>query len=129
MKKLIGAIVLSGILLGSCEKINDACKSEKHAAAIVFDFPDSIQTQHTYELEVHYVLDNSCGEFEGYDVTSNGNSFEVKLKTKYEGCNCSPEFIEGEEDYDIRIDLPGIYEFKFWLADNDFDAYTLKVFE
>ena len=128
MKKLILILTL-GIVISSCEKIEDACSSEKPASAIIFGFPDSIEVSETYGLKVQYVLDNNCGSFDNFDIDLSDQSYEVKLMTKYEGCNCNMEFEEDSVEFAVRVDSPGIYEFKFWLSDVDFDTYSLKVYD
>lgn len=129
MKKLIFILGVVGALTMACEKIEEGCAQEKPASALVFDFPDSIKIYESHPIKVRYVLDNNCGDFKDFEVSANGNDYEVKLMTKYEGCQCEPEFIEGETEYEIRIDFPGTYKFKFWLSNNDYDTYSLTVFE
>ena len=128
MKKLLYILTIA-VVFTSCEEIEDACASEKPASAIIFEFPDSIEASETYELNVQYVLDNNCGSFDKFDIVAFDHAYEVKLMTKYEGCNCNMEFQEESVDFDVRVDEPGVYEFKFWLADNDFDTYSLKVYD
>ena len=129
MKKLIFSILALAFFSVSCEKIEDACESEKNSSALVFDFPDSIQVDTSETIEINYVLDNGCGSFEELEVeNSDFYSYEIKVKTKYQGCNCTANFVEGKVDFVINMSHPGIYEFKFWVADGDYDTYSLKVY-
>ena len=114
----------------SCEIVNpDPCSEERETAAIISYFPDSIKVGNTHTLEVAYIKESNCGEFERFDVAATDKTFEVKLITKYEGCNCNPELAEASAFFDIDLDFPGVYEFRFWQADGDYDIRTVTIFE
>jgi hypothetical protein len=130
MKKLTVAILtLVVLIVTSCDDTTAPCIEEKPTASIIKNFPDSINVVNTHKLKVSYILENSCGKFDRFDVISTDKSYEVQMITKYEGCNCSLEFSEEETEFEINLDFPGVYEFKFWQADNDFDIRTVTIFE
>lgn len=130
MKKAIIAIVCLMGILSSCEiDGTKPCSEERTTAALVSEFPDSLKVGTIFTLDVKYVLENSCGQFDRFDVALTDNSFEVELITKYEGCSCDLEFTEEMVSYDIDIDFPGVYEYKFWQAEGDFDSRSIVIFE
>ena len=102
---------------------------EKYASAIVFDFPDSLHTGTTHELKIQYIIENSCGSFVEFEDTVIGDVTEVKIKTLYEGCNCTLEFVEEERFYPIKQDSAGSYVYKFWVSETEFDTYWLEVYQ
>ncbi|MBD3638138.1 MAG: hypothetical protein HUJ25_12370 [Crocinitomicaceae bacterium] len=130
MKKTYTVILALCVLIISACEIDGSkpCIEEKPAAAILSDFPDSLKAGDTYDLEIKFVLENSCGEFERFDVSNDEMSFDVKLMTKYEGCNCNLEFTEEVTTYKIDLDFPGVYEFNFWQSDQDFDTRTVHIY-
>lgn len=131
MKRKV-TIVLSVLvlLIASCEMDGTTpCIEERNAAAIISNFPDSIKVGNTHLLDVTYLLESDCGKFERFDVSATGKSFEVRLITKYTGCNCKALLIETKTTFDINLDFPGIYEYRFWQADGDYDTRTVTIFE
>lgn len=125
------------IILGICLFAFAACQEDgakpcsetKPAAAIINDFPDSLKVGVSVEINIQYVLENSCGNFDRFDITSSNKNFEVKLITKYEGCNCNLEFKEADRNFEIQVDFPGVYTYNFWQADGDFDVRSIKIYE
>src|SRR5688500_6210250 len=110
----------------SCDKV-EACKEDKYAAAVVYDFTDRLLVGTTHDLKIHYIIENSCGsfvEFEDTLIYAADTITQVKIKTLYEGCNCTLEFKEEEQFYPLVQNTPGTYHYKFWLSDTDFDSYT-----
>ena len=131
MRKIKAIVFLLMILaLGSCELNGTSpCDEERSTAAIIAEFPDSIKVGNTHHLDITYLLESECGEFERFDITAIGKSFKVEMITKYKGCNCTPELSEAHAFFDINIDYPGIYEYKFWQAEGDYDIRTVTIFE
>lgn len=117
------------VLVAGCDKVDDACKEEKYASAVVFDFPDSLHAGATHDLKIQYIIENSCGTFVEFEDTVIGDVTEVKIKTLYEGCNCTLEFVQEERFYPIRQDSVGSYQYKFWINETDFDTYWLEVYQ
>jgi len=122
---IIGIVFIS---LG-CDKIDEKCVEEKFASAIVYEFPDSLYLSATHQLKIEYVIENSCGSFVEFEDTIVDNNTEVKIKTLYEGCNCTLEFLQEEKFYPLHQDSVGKYHYKFWMSETEFDEYTLTVFE
>ncbi len=127
MKKLIITIVCLAAIAMSCKKGNTVCEETVKTATLVIDFPDSVQANEQFRLDVKYILDNSCGKFDSYDVNQVDNITQITMYAKYEGCNCNLQFVEGEGQFDIMIGQQGLYEYQFWIAENEWDTYSLKV--
>jgi len=117
------------VFIAACDKVDDVCKEEKYASAIVFDFPDSLHTGAKHELKIQYIIENSCGSFVEFEDTTINHVTEIKIKTLYEGCNCSLEFAEEEKFYPLKQDSAGSYQYKFWINETDFDIYWLEVYQ
>jgi hypothetical protein len=130
IKYLFSIGLFAAILLTSCETEGTSpCTEERGASAIISLFPDSVQVGANHPINIQYITESSCGEFERFDVVQSDKSFEVKMITKYTGCSCKIELVEHQRDYTIDIAFPGTYEFRFWLASGDFDVRTVTVFE
>src|SRR5688500_8059077 len=99
MKRLITCFVLSMFVAVACDKVDDSCKEDKYAAAVVYDFPDSLHVGATHELKIQYIIENSCGNFVEFEESVSNTTTAVKIKTLYEGCNCTLEFKEEEKFY------------------------------
>ena len=129
MRKLSFIPVVFIFFATACDKVEEGCKEEKYASAVVYDFPDSLQTGVTHDLKIEYILENSCGSFDEFEVAQVDDYTFVKLKTLYEGCNCTLEFTEAEEFFLISFSDTGTYKFKFWISDTDYDSYSLIIYE
>ena len=129
MKKLSILIGLMLVVASGCDKVNSPCHEDDKTAALITDFPDSLAINEKYDLAVKFVLENSCGEFDSFDVAENGNTSDITVKTHYEGCNCDLELIERTNTYTIQKGAPGVYQFRFWVAENDWDTYSLTVYQ
>jgi hypothetical protein len=131
MKKLGLAILLLTIVsLSACEDATTKpCSEERTASAIISDFPDSIKVGVVEHVAIKFILENSCGDFDRFELTNTDEVYKVCLITTYEGCNCTQEFSEESVEFDIDIDFPGSYEFKFWVAEEEYESYGITVFE
>jgi hypothetical protein len=105
------------------------CTETKSASAILGEFPDTLKVGTKYDLAISYVLESSCGEFDYFDVNYSQKTYNIKLMTKYEGCSCKIALEEKTINYEIDVDFPGTYEFRFWLADGDYESRLLSVVE
>ncbi|MEX1003264.1 MAG: hypothetical protein WDZ35_14185 [Crocinitomicaceae bacterium] len=130
MRQFVGYIFLVVVLFHSCQKDGTKpCTEEEKTAAILTAFPDSLKAGEAYDVNIKYVLDNSCGSFDRFEINSTEKSFDVKLIAEYEGCNCNIEFSEHQVEFTIDVDYPGVYEYRFWQADNDWDIRSITIYE
>lgn len=120
-------IVVGAFLMFSCEPIDD-CTEEEFASSIIYNFPDSLAAGTSYDLSIHYIIENSCGSFVEFTDSVFGNTTQVKAKLIYEGCNCSLQFQEDSSTYHIAHDSAGIYTYKFLVGTSDYDSYMLTVY-
>lgn len=127
--KIWTIIFLVTLVAVACDQIDDACDEEKYGSALVDDFPDSIQAGVMHELEVKYIIENSCGEFVEFETTESSTFTEVKVKLMYKGCSCNLQFTEDSSYYALLHDTAGVYMYKFFLSDGTYDTYQLNVFE
>lgn len=106
------------------------CFEEKPASSLLVNFPDSVKAGTTELVEVQYILESSCGEFDRFEISIlDSNSFDIQLITSYTGCSCNLELIEKSTQFEVLVDYPGVYDFRFWLANGDIDVRTIKVFD
>ena len=131
MKRTVVAILfLTMLIVTSCEiDGTPPCSEEVPTTALVKEFPDSLKVGVTYKVDIAYIINNNCGQFERFDVTANQKAFSVQLITKYEGCNCNIEMSEQHIEFDINLDFPGLYQYNFWQADGDYDTRTVTIYE
>lgn len=130
MRHFTLAILSFAFLVQSCQNEGTKpCTETKSASAILGEFPDTLKVGTKYNLGISYVIENSCGQFDHFDVNYSEKTYNIKLITKYEGCSCKIELEEKTIDYEIDVDFPGSYEFRFWLADGDYDSRLLSVVE
>lgn len=130
MKPFWSLVVFIGLFfLVSCKDLNNVCSEEKYSSAIVYDFPDSLKAGTEHELKVEYILENSCGSFLEFEEKQISDTTEVKIKLKYEGCSCNLQFEQKVGYYSLQQDSAGIYKYRFWVGDGEYDSFFLKVYE
>lgn len=113
--------------LASCDEVGDMCTETKDGSALVSYFPDSLIAGESEEIYLNYIIENSCGDFDKIEETQIDSIVDVRLKVKYEGCNCNLEFVEDSVLYNIKQDSTGIYEYRFYLGETDYESYFLEV--
>lgn len=111
----------------SCEEAN-VCLNDDAASSIIYEFPDSIPAAYSHDLMIHFVIENSCGSFLEFDDTAYGNVVEITTMLRYEGCNCTLEFVEDSMSYQIMHDTAGTFLYKFSIGETDFDTHSLIVY-
>jgi len=129
MKKLIYIAGIIAFIVVSCDKANPVCSETIKTSSLAIDFPDSVKAGENFQLDVKYILENSCGEFDSFEVSQVDNATQIILYAKYDGCNCTLEFQERKGTFDIMVGQPGFYEYQFWVAENEWDTYILKVYQ
>ncbi len=130
MKKEFLIVILVGIfvVLG-CKKPEDSCDEEKLAASFVLDYPDTVLVGSPFNLNVGYVVENSCGDFGRFDGEIVGSTIDARLITYYTGCNCVNEFEEKTASYPIIFEEPDTYELRFWISENEYESYLIVAVE
>lgn len=122
---LIIAGFASLVFAFGCNKPKEDCEEDKLTAAFVLDYPDTVAVGAAFNLDIGYVVENSCGDFGSFEAERYDNTLEVKLKTKYTGCSCIDEFVEKEVSYPVIFEEAATYELKFWVAENEYQTYIV----
>lgn len=112
----------------ACNKSSPVCTETIKTASLAIDFPDSVKANEVFALEVKYILENSCGSFDSFEVIQENNITQIILYANYEGCNCTLEFEERKGMFEIMVGQTGYYEYQFWVDENEWDTYALKVY-
>lgn len=78
-------------------------------------------------LTVSYQVDNSCGAFERFSETVNGNSKTINIEARYTGSDCGNTVITKTQPYNVTIIQAGTYNFKFRKSDTEFIMHTIII--
>lgn len=78
-------------------------------------------------LSVTYAVDNSCGQFNKYVETLNGNTKTIEVEAKYVGTNCGTTPATKTEPYKFIVNQAGTYVFKFKKSATEFITQTVVV--
>jgi len=125
---LIAGLVVVFSIVG-CNKPDDNCDEEKLTAAFVLDYPDTVLVGAPFNLNVGYVVENSCGDFGRFEVEIDGSTLNARLITYYTGCNCVNEFQEKSTNYPVIFEAPDTYELRFWISENEYESYVVVAVE
>lgn len=78
-------------------------------------------------LTVTYAVDNSCGQFNKYVQTVNGNTKTIEVEAKYVGTDCGTTPATKTEPYKFKVIQAGTYVFKFKKSATEFITQTVVV--
>jgi len=129
-KKIFSLILFAFIIIGCSKEDNQAnnCLNYKHA--FITDVKTEILTvKKNYDLpiELTYILENSCGSFYAFDVERNDKIYDIKINTKYEGCNCKESVGSANTIYYFRAVESGFYLLKFYTSVTEFTSIIINV--
>jgi len=79
----------------------------------------------TYKVD--FPISNGCGKFNKFEETINGNTINIKVIAKYEGCICTQDYSIKSANYVFTTAAPGTYTLKFQKADGTFFTETVVI--
>ena len=131
MKKYIiisaGIVTVFMFFSGCDKKSGDKCLLYTTAQVRKVEGSNTTLINQEIDLTVSYYLNNSCGQFEGLEATSTGNSTTISLKAKYEGCACADVLLGGQIIYKFKAEQVGIYYLKFLQPTKTYFTDTITV--
>lgn len=78
-------------------------------------------------LNVTYVVDNTCGSFNKYVESTNGNTKTIEVEVKYTGSNCGTTPSTKTQPYKFKVTQAGTYVFKFKKSATEFVTQSVVI--
>lgn len=123
MKRIFPFIaLLFFVLVTSCsEDENTNCSATKIARIDSVNAPETAIVNQPVEIEVTYVLSNSCGHFSRFVVSGSEKTRTVSVEARYEGCACLQVLMRETKTYEFTPSETGTYNLEFQnTPDNSF---------
>ncbi len=128
MKYYIFTVIVFAALIGCTkENSNDTCVEEEFAYATNVQAPSTGTINQDVEIEIDFNIKNSCGNFNGFKESAQGNSRIIRVSTLYEGCRCLQVVEKKTATYIFNTSVPGDYELKFVSAEGDYIVVELTI--
>lgn len=78
-------------------------------------------------LNVTFVIDNSCGQFNKFIVATSGNTNTIEVEAKYTGNNCGTTPSTKTQPYKFTANQAGTYTLKFKKSATEFITQTVVI--
>jgi len=105
------------------KKENDDCLYFERARFIEASLPAFGLVNQVIPVPTKFACTNGCGQFSSFETKIEGNTINVRVIVKYEGCVCTENLPVYSETYDLKITTPGSYVVKFV---TDEDAFLIE---
>ena len=119
--KTVPALVLL-LLFSSCDISDDDASYHFVTVPVqTVDMPESFTLNETYTIEVTLLVPNGCTSFEGFDVTSEGETIRrvVGIGTERDNVACTEAIEVVNSSFEFLCLYSGTYLFKFWTGENE----------
>nr|WP_297306807.1 hypothetical protein [uncultured Flavobacterium sp.] len=131
MKNINIFILFFTFIFFGCTKEDEQsnnCLSYKHEFITNVEL-DSYEINKNEDLiiEVSFFIMNSCGSFYSFDVERNNAVYEIKVKSKYEGCVCAELAELAKQKFHFRSAEEGIYTLNFYTSNTEFITKVIEV--
>jgi hypothetical protein len=92
MKKfnlLMSLLVMSVLVLVSCDDADECFTEEEINVADVTLSADTISVSQSINIEIGVNVRNGCGEYDSATISEDGDTVNVSVKARYDGCICT----------------------------------------
>jgi hypothetical protein len=122
--------ITTTLMAFSCTKENtenNKCLSYSKAAVITVLGATTGSINQDINLAVSFGCSNGCGQFGSFEQVRTGNTFEISVTAKYEGCICTQDLPVRTQTYTFRASQAGTYQLKFAQLNNSYITHTIIV--
>lgn len=129
--KLSMVCITTALMAFTCTKENtenNRCLSYAKAPVTVVTGATTGNINQDINLLVFFPCTNGCGGFSSFEQTRTGNTFEISVTAKYEGCICTQDVPVRQQTYTFRASQPGTYLLNFVQGNNSYVAHTITVY-
>lgn len=121
-------LIFSVLFLFSCKKqIDKNCFFDAIAPVISVEGSKTALVNEEIDLTITYKCQNGNGHFGNLEETNLGNTTQISVIAKYEGCNQTDELPVLKTSYKFKKSQAGTYELKFSQVGGEFLTYTIFV--
>ena len=112
--KSIAAIFFTSLSIVSCSS-DDGGETVilQNEFVTVATAPETGLVNQDITIDLKYMVDNPCGQFNKFVETTTGNTKIIEVQVKYVGSDCGQNASEVAVPYTFKVNQPGTYTFKF----------------
>jgi hypothetical protein len=111
----------------SCTKKSNNCSSLEKAPVLRVEGAGTVALNRELPLTVTFLGTSGCAGFGNFEETTSGNSIQIVVNARYEGCVCTAIVSEISVVYRFRKAEPGTYTLLFQKPDGGFYTHTVVV--
>lgn len=124
-------MIFLSLFFTSCENedaVAENCLDYKHARITQVDLEEfNVEKNFDLPIQLKYEVVNSCGDFYDFEVERNDKIYDIKVKTKYEGCECNEMLGEKNIVYYFRATETGTYTLNFSVSTTEYITKIVTV--
>ncbi|WP_177764733.1 hypothetical protein [Flavobacterium sp. I3-2] len=131
MRKIVLLSLFISLTLFGCSNSDDKaenCLDFKHAfITTVYSEQMSINKNEDLPIDLSFFIENSCGSFYSFEVERNDKVYNIRVKAKYEGCQCNEIAGNLQETYFFRSAEAGVYTLNFYTSNSEYITKIIYV--
>jgi hypothetical protein len=124
------AFIITALLVFGCKKQSDEnnkCLSFSKSPVTAVTGATTGSINQDIALTVSFKCNNGCGQFGSFEQVRTGNTFEISVIAKYEGCLCTQDIPLRQQVYTFRAGQAGSYQLNFVQPGGAYITHTITV--
>ncbi len=106
---------------------NNECFSISPAGISTIDGPSTATVNQPVSINMTFMVGNGCGSYYSTENFSEGDTTEVLVKVKFQGCMCTQQVMTLQQTYTFTPTVPGPHYFKYFVSDGNYLRDTIWV--
>jgi hypothetical protein len=124
----VAMILFVAVSLTSCSKDDDQPQAvTKTSLVSAITGPTTGTPNQELSFTVTYAVENNCGTFNKFIETTNENTKQIEVQSKYEGTSCGSTPATKTTTYKMKPTAEGTYTLKFKKTATEFLTQTIVV--
>ena len=129
--KSLLTLILSIVFFISCSDNdeNNCINFEEMANVTAAEAPDVATVNEPIDVTVTFSVDNACGEFADFNVSTSGTTRTIDVLAVYEGCACAQVITSRSATYTFTPEQSGEHTLRFTSGTDEFIEETILIEE
>lgn len=116
------------IFISSCKLDSTGdCYAEAPALPVSVDAPSTGMLNQPININVQFQIGNGCGSFLRNDSYTDGDTTEVVIRAKYQGCVCTQQIVGGQQTFQYTPTRTGAHYFRYFISEGVYLKDTIWV--
>jgi hypothetical protein len=116
------------VLFFSCKlDSGNECYFTAPAYPTAIDDPNTAVVNQPVIFNMTFQLANGCGSFSDTETFDDGDTTEVIIRAKYQGCVCTQQIVTSQHVYSYTPTRTGAHYFKYFISEGNYLRDTIWV--